>query len=545
MRKKNLSKKMLALLLTTAVILSGCGGSTSSNSTPSDETGTESGTESVSTSVVDDGEPLQYWCELTTTVAANYSNLGDTPFGIGLQEKTGIEIEFLHPPTGQIDEQFSLIVADGDLPDIMEYSWISGYPGGPEKAIKDGVIIPLNDVIEQYCPNLKKYLEENPDIARACMTDDGNYYCFPFVRGEGTLNTIGLMLRGDWLEELNLEVPETIDEWHEVLTKFKEEKGCSAPFTFEYTSASYLAANPFVAAFDTNYSFYVGSDGTVHFGAAEEGYKQYLELFHQWYEEGLIDADIATMKNDQVSAKITSGDAGVSMGQAGSRMGTWIAAARQTNPDYTLVAAPQPTLEKGTRAEFGHVEVPFSGKSSAAITTSCENVEKAAKLLDWAYSEEGHIYYNFGTEGVSYNMVDGQPVYTDLILNNPDGLPISQAMSAYIRGNYNGPFEQDARYLAQYYTLDEQKATPSIWGDGSSNGAAHVMPPITPTTEESKEFATIMNQVNTYRDEMTLKFIFGDEDLANFDSYVENLNKIGLERALEIENAAYERYQSR
>ena len=64
-------------------------------------------------------------------------------------------------------------------------------------------------------------------------TDDGHYYVFPFVRGDEALcHTIGPMLREDWLEELGLEVPTTIDEWHTVLTAFKEKKGASAPFTW-------------------------------------------------------------------------------------------------------------------------------------------------------------------------------------------------------------------------------------------------------------------------------------------------------------------------
>ena len=493
-----------------------------------------------------DEKPIEYWVELTSTVASNFSNLGDTPFGKGLQENTGITVKFLHPASGQASEQFSLIIADGNLPDIMEYNWVTSYPGGPEKAIKDGVIIPLNDVIDQYCPNLKAYLEENPDIARACRTDDGNYYCFPFIRGDsGLLNTIGLMIRKDWLDELGLEIPTTIDEWHTVLTAFKEKKGCAAPFTFEYTNNQYLGANPFVAAFNTNYSFYICSEGDVHYGAAEEGYRQYLQTFHDWYAEGLIDPDIATMKNDQVAAKMTNDGAGASMGQSGSRLGTWTAAARKTNENYLLAPCPQPTVEKGVFAEFGYIEVPYSGRASAAITTSCKDVERAATLLDYAFGEAGHNYYNFGTEGVSYEWVDGEPIYTDLIMNNPDGMPISQAMSAYIRGNYNGPFVQDVRYLVQYYTLPEQRDTLNAWGASTSNAAAHVMPPITPTSDESKEFATIMNQVNTYRDEMTLKFIFGDESLENFDSYVSDLMKMGLERAIEIENDALARYNDR
>ena len=207
------------------------------------------------------------------------------------------------------------------------------------------------------------------------------------------------------------------------------------------------------------------------------------------------------------------------------------------------VPAPVPTLVKGERAEMGYIENPFSGRASVAITTSCKDVERAARLMDWAYGEEGHMYFNFGTEGESYTMVDGYPTYTDEILKNPKGLPVSQAMSAYIRGNYNGPFVQDVRYLEQYYTLDEQRQTPIVWGE--CNGAAHTMPPITPTSDESKEFSTIMNEINTYRDEMILKFIFGTESIDNFDTYVKNIDNMGLARALEIENAALDRYNSR
>lgn len=546
--KKEICCIMAAAL--TATTLVGCGNSekaapeTSAQKTAEAEAETTQAAAEEFTYPMQEGDKLQYWCDLTTTVSANYSNLGDTPFGQGWQEKTGVEIDFLHPPTGQQKEQFSLILADGNLPDLMEYNWTTSYPGGPEKAIKDGVIIPLNDVIDQYCPNLKKYLEENPDVDRMIKTDEGHYYVFPFIRGdEKLMTTIGLMIRKDWLDELGMEVPTTIDEWHDTLTAFKEKKNCSAPYSFEYTNNQYLGADPFVAAFGTNRSFYLGSDGTVHFGATEPAFKEYLATMQQWYSENLIDPDLATLKNDQVSAKITNGQTGASMGQAGSRMGTWTTAARATNPEFTLVPAPVPTLEKGQKAEMGYIENAFSGRASVAITSSCKDIERAARLMDWAYGEEGHMYFNFGTEGESYTMKDDSPVYTDEIFHNSKGLSVAQAMSAYIRGNYNGPFVQDLRYLEQYYTLDEQRETLVVWGD--CNGAAHTMPPITPTSEESKEFSTIMNEINTYCDEMIIKFIFGTESLENFDTYVKNIENMGLARALEIENAALERYNSR
>lgn len=544
MRKRSLSLILAAAMMATTV--TGCGGK---KEAPEETTalasleGIENATPEEFTYPMEKGEPLTYWAELTTNVSANWASLGDTPFGKGLMKNTGVDINFLHPPIGQHKEQFSLILADGNLPDVMEWNWTVDYPGGPEKAIKDGIIIPLNDVFEKYCPNIVAYLKENPEIDRAIKTDEGHYYCFPFIRGEqGLQRVLGLMVRQDWLDEIGMEVPTTIDEWHTVLTAFKE-KGVAAPYTTEYTHSQIINADPFAYAFNTTRNFYLGSDGKVHFGAAEPGYKEYLATMAQWYAEGLIDPDLATLKLDQVSAKMTNGDSGASVGFGGSRMGTWTSAARATNPDYKLVPCPVPTLEKGATAEMGYIEPAFTGRASVAITTSCKDVERAARLLDYGYSEEGHVYYNFGEEGVSFEWKDGYPTYTDLVMKSPDGLPPAQAMASYMRGNYNGPFVQDIRYLEQYYTLQEQKDTVPTWD--KNNGDKHALPPITPTAEESKEFSTIMNEINTYRDEMTLKFIFGQESIDNFDKYVENIKSMGLERALEIQNAALERYNAR
>lgn len=561
---KSLKKKRaLAVLLTgamTAGVLTGCGDNGSGQAkqdqpqqqspAPTQEqaegaadTAPSADAPQEFTYPMDAGASLTYWCELNQNVSANYANLGDTPFGQEWQKETGVTIEFQHPPANQGSEQFSLLLADGDLPDLLEYAWMS-YPGGPEKAIKDGNIYELTDIIDQYCPNLRKYLDENPDIDRMIRTDEGHYYCFPFIRGDDKLcNTIGLMLRQDWLEELNLEVPTTIDEWHDVLTAFRDKKGATAPLCWEYTMGALTSADPFAYAYGTCRDFYLGEDGLVHYGPAEDGYRQYLELFRQWYSEKLIDQDLATLALDQVSAKVTSGDAGASIGWAGSRMGTWVNAAVKTDPDFMLVAAPYPTLNKGDKPQMGQIDNRYPNQASVAITTSCKNIEAAARLMDYAYSEEGHMLFNFGIEGESYEMIDGYPAFTDKILNNPDGWSVAQSMSAYIRGNYNGPFVQDLRYLEQYYTIDTQKESNLIWG--ATEAAKYKVPPVTPTSEESKEFSTIMNEVNTYRDEMTLKFILGTESLDKFDEFVENMKGFGLDRALEIQNAALERYNAR
>ena len=143
MKKSNKVLALLTAVSLSAGLLAGCGGSASSASSSAADGSTAADSANAATeefSYPMSGKELTYWCELNTNVSANYTNMGDTPFGQGLMERTGVTITYLHPPTGQLNEQFNLILADGDLPDIMEYTWQS-YPGGPQKAIEDGNMI--------------------------------------------------------------------------------------------------------------------------------------------------------------------------------------------------------------------------------------------------------------------------------------------------------------------------------------------------------------------------------------------------------------------
>lgn len=551
--KRNFKKPIAVLAATAAAIslLAGCGSKTGAGEiketakTGENSSNAEAGGE-VSYPLTKGGE-LTYWLALNPNASANFTNLGETELGKALQEQTGVTIKFQHPAAGadQAKEQFNLIIADGNLPDVMEWQWVKMYPGGPEKAIKDGVIIPLNDVLDMYCPNLKKYLAENPDVDKMIKTDDGHYFAFPFIRGEDKLRyTVGGFIRKDWLDELGLEVPTTIDEWHTVLTAFKEKKGAEAPVSFDWTN--FKQSNPFAFAYHVGAAnstwFIIDDEGKIAFAPAQDGYKDYLMTMNQWYQEGLIDKDIATLNGDQVTAKMTSDKSGVSVGWAASRMQLFMTSAQKSNPDYLLVPTPTPTLEKGATPEYGYMENKFPDVG-AAITSSCKNVELAARLLDYGYSEAGHNLFNYGVEGVSYEMKDGKAVYTDLVMNNPDGWPLAQSLSKYVRANYNGPFVQDLNYLEQYLQLPTVKDCPKVWEVADAN--KHTVPNITPTQEESKELATITNELNTYIDEMTLKFIFGTESFDKWDNYIQTLKDMKLDRALEIENAALERYEAR
>ena len=95
----------------------------------------------------------------------------------------------------------------------------------------------------------------------------------------------GPIVRKDWLDELGLSMPETIDEWHNVLTQFKEKKGAAAPLAYH---DNMLRNGDFIGAYGIKMDFFI-ENGKVVYGPYDKRYKDFLTTFAQWYKEGLID----------------------------------------------------------------------------------------------------------------------------------------------------------------------------------------------------------------------------------------------------------------
>jgi putative aldouronate transport system substrate-binding protein len=481
---------------------------------------------------------LTYWVELYAS--STDVNFGDTPFANALEKETGIQVKYIHPTAGQVDEQFNIMLASNELPDIIERNWYH-LPGGPQKAIDDNYIISLNDVIGNHAPNLKALLASWTELDKMVKTDSNNYYVFPFVRGDDMLKTYaGLMLRKDWLDELGLSVPETIDEWYEALTAFKEKKNAAAPFSFLENTNNMTAA--ISGAYGVKKDFFV-ENGTVKFGPVEEGYRDYLTTMNKWYNEKLLDNNFAAIDSKTLEANILSGRTGACIGTTGGNLGKWIAPGKENDPGFDLVAAFYPTLNKGDMPRFKQMDWTYSVAGAAAITTACKDVKLAAKLLDYGYSEAGRKLCNYGIEGESYNMIDGYPTYTDLITQNPEGLSMSSILARYARAGSGGPFVQEKEYMEQYSALPQQRDALNKWV--KADAAQYLMPPVSFQSEESGQMANIMSEVNTYIDEMFIKFVIGTEPIEKFDQYVQQVKKLKIDRAIAIQQDALDRYNKR
>lgn len=462
-----------------------------------------------------------------------------------LVERTGVTIDFVIPPIGQETEKFNLMLASDVLPDIIYHGW-GNYVGGAQKAIDDGIILRLNDIIEEHCPNLRHLLATNELVRKTISTDNGDLYVFPYLKINQEVKSVyGFQLRGDWLEELGLATPETIDEWHTVLTAFKEkatnEKGDEIiPLVSRKMSYGQSAVRMFSNAWGTSYDFHQ-MDGVVYFGPYTPEYKDYLITMKQWYDEGLIDIEFATADEAVHDAKVTNGVAGAWASGLGSGMGKYITA---FDKDYTKVqGALYPVLEKGQPMYCAIMDQIMDGSTGAAISTSCKDPVLAAKWLDYHYSYDGHMLMNWGIEGESYEYDEnGIPHATDLILNHPDGHSIDIALGLYSMGSSSDSYYQDPLVrTTRMWNYPTQKDASMKWNEGTPI----MLSPLTYSDEEANEISAIISEVNTYRDEMFMKFVLGTESLDNFDAYLVQLKNMGVERAIEIRQAALDRFNAR
>ncbi|AGC69656.1 extracellular solute-binding protein family 1 [Thermoclostridium stercorarium subsp. stercorarium DSM 8532] len=499
-----------------------------------------------------EGITLRYWMPLPSNVSKKSATVNETEWARIWQEMTGIKVEFIHPTQGSENEEFSVLIAGNLLPDIIEWEWTTSYPGGPAAAEEEGVLINLDEYISPYgaAADLWQYLQDNPIVDREVKNDEGHYYCFPFIRGHKYLQcTSGLFYRADLFKKAGItKTPVTIDDWTEALTKLKE-IGVQKPMVMQ--SMDNLQ-NGTMNAYLIRPGMYVDHEtGKVKYGFIEEGYKQWMLQMNEWVKAGLLDPDVLTCDRTTLETYIMTGVGAVTYGAGGGYMGSFLTIAKaepdKYGADFDLRAANFPVLKEGDPVLYGGASYDYAttSKASAVITSDCKYPEIAAKFLNFAYSEKGHYAINFGEEGKSYNMVNGEPVYTDLIMKNPEGLTVAVAMAHWGRANMSGAFVQDPRYIFQYYETEQQKEALHIWND-TNDSQKTLIPPVTLTQEESKRFAALNSQVDTYVKEQRARFFTMEGNIeAEWDNYVKTLKDMGVDEMIAIYQAALDRYNAR
>ncbi len=487
---------------------------------------------------------LTYFGQLHSKVSKDYSSYADLEVVRWWFEKTGVSLEFETPPSGMEKEQFNILLASGDYPDLLNYKLVE-QPGGTQKLHDDGVLIDLTEDMQKYMPNLMAYYAANPHMERQVKDDNGRFFVIPFLEGGGVLlATTGPMIRQDILEQLSITPPETISDWDGMLKEMKEAYPDHYPLTGGFVKGNSGLRTLFQPAYGVGKdNWYVDTEKKVHFAPLENGYREFLMQLNDWYNKGYLDANFATLDQQSLDNNMSSGKSFATFGAGSSGLGAYMNA-NKDNPSYQLMGVKIPTMNPGEQAKYV-TEYEFGGNPQLGITTACKNVEAAMRLYDFGFSEEGYRRFNWGEEGVSYTMENGKPQYTELILKNPEGKSVDTVLANFAMTAIKGPamLVQDPEYMLQYYSMPQQQQAMEAWEDKDYENRS--FPTVSYTSEESQQLTAILADLETYVEQTSMKFIIGTESFDNWDNFVKTCSSMNVENAIQIQQAAVDRYNSR
>jgi len=523
-----MKKKKLTLAFATLAclgLLAACGGSKDSGS---DDKGS------------DKADGVTLWTPFTMP-SQTVSSWRESPFHKGLAEASGIDVEWEFPSEGTDSVQaFNLMMSEKTLPDIICY----GVRNDAQSYIDDDVIYDLTDMLKEKAPNYWKFLQENPDFDKAMKTDKGRYYGFGFFRDPRQPATfIGPMIRKDWLDDNNLPVPTNIAQWETTFKTFKEKYGANMAWVYDKMDPGFAGA---FGAYGTAIpTFYLDDNKKVQYAQAQPEWKDYMAWMHKMYEKGYIDPDIVTLDDEGLKTKVANDKVGVSNSYA-SQVTVFNDNAKASNSDAEWVPTIYPDQANGkpSAAIFDDGSVQFP---TYVITKSCKgkDLDEAFKWLDFAFTEEGSNYWNFGKEGDTWEMVDGVPKFTDKVFDNELG--IFEAKTLYTGNRGTGLGLQKVEATAVNKTDDPLTSSVSVtWYNKNDEAREHRLNvPLTFTSEEGKQVATIKDTLDSYVKENTYDFITGDRSLDTFDDFVSEMNDLGLKDLQKINQDAYDRYVNR
>ena len=494
-------------------------------------------------------ETFSLWLSVPPNAGVLFANgMADHPVFQKAEEFTGVHIEFLEQSAETAGEKFNLMLAGGDYPDLVNGM---DYAGGNDLAVENDFAVNLAEDIAELAPNYQNIIDSDPSIIKNITTDEGNIVGFYTFNSEKQGTTEGAWIRGDWLEDLGLENPKTYDQWEEVLTAFKNEKGAEEPLMMPsdmVPSGNFLASGfgitaTFQSMMGSAYPYSV-EDGEVIYGPLEEGYREYVELIRDWTDKGLISTtfiqDNSNPMGDVYSTNIASGRTGIFFNGV-AMIGMFQSTLSDADPAGKLIACYDARQNEDDVLHNAN-EDSIVGKMGISITTACPDVELAMKWCDFWYTEDGVLLANYGTLGESFEFdADGIPYITELVTNNPDGLSLMDTQFMYSTDSVNRI--NDITKTRSTYSEAGLEAR-DIW-DYNRDDANTYPSAAALTADEADEHSTKYSDINTYLQESLAQFITGAKSMDEWDAFVDTLLDMGIEDCIALKQDAYDRYLAR
>ncbi len=460
------------------------------------------------------------------------------------QKKTGVKVNW--EEVKDWDQKKQLVLNRKTLPEAFyQLGWSN------EELTKygqQGLFQPLEKLIPKYAPNLNKLMKKDPSIAKALTTPDGHIYALPYMCTDpmGGGRAFKLYFNTQWLKKLGLKAPTNTTELEHVLEEFVTKdpngNGKADEQGFYMDSGQFSAFELMIkAAYGMNTAgrtamennFYIDNNNKAQYTFTSNNMKKAWEYEANLYKKGLIaktafagvdyDKWIADSEKDVVGCF--------------SWVGRDFISPKVMN-NYTPV-----TILNGPDGKDGTLvtQSPIMGQSAFVITKDAKNPKKLLKWVDYWYSKAGSEMGFYGKEGVTYHVVDGKKVYLDKILN-------------YAKGPQLGAYQYVDQVYGGFYPYLEIPEADKITAYGrpaepyTDNPTEHlpkqILPNFMATADESAELSTTSTDMQKYVDQARVKFVTGKWDVdKNWNNYVSQMKKIGLDQWVKIKNKQYQRYE--
>ncbi|MDL2232278.1 extracellular solute-binding protein [Ruminococcaceae bacterium OttesenSCG-928-L11] len=549
MKTRRITALILAAMMA-ATVFSGCGGgsgsSTAASSTPpaassstapasSSQPAGDSGSTSADGVDIDLSETVKF-----TAMAGfrpQHADFKDMGIIDEINAAANVEFAWELVPDASLNEKRSLALSTGDIPDVM-----FGMMKDPELMKNTSLFVPL-DEYAQYTPNMVQIMKDDPAVEQFMTLSDGHYYSLAFWHEkpyEGAYND--LYINNDWLKAVGLELPNTIDEFEQMLIAFKTQdpngngEADEIPFTFilDHVYFGLFGMYGAFGSIDNNDTRLHIKDGQVYFTANKDEWKNATEWFAKLNSQGLLDVEGFTQDRSMLFAKGKSDPVLVGSMHA-FLIDNVVGADRVPSYSYCL---PLQGADGKRIARFN--PNPISNRHTSVVSKNCKNIERMAYWLDLNLSEDFSLQNTYGLFGKQ--LVDSSDSnYTYEFALAPDGMSQDDFrfkdapahFPAYINADLYGtlkPAPDVARKVG--YMNDTTEYLTTEW-----------IPPVLFTDDESRELATLKSTVTDYVLQQQALWISNQSDITkDWDAYVAQLDALGVNRYVEIYQTAVDRY---
>jgi len=472
-----------------------------------------------------------------------------------IEEKTNIHLEVTTAPQDQTeaDQKLNAIFASGDLPDLI-IGWGNMTLDRQLALAEQGLIIPINEYIDQYGVETQRVFEEMPSAKNAVSQVDGKIYSVPDVNEcYHCTHAQKMWVYQPWLDKLGLDVPETTDEFEQMLIAFQtqdpngngkaDEIPLSGNISWHGSLADYMM-NPFVyyQTVSNPSGYYIEND-VIKAPFVEEGWKEGLKYLNKLYAQGLIDPQAFTNTEEQMKALGENPDEVILGAMPSGHEGIFVEIYGESNrwEEYT----PIPPLEGPTGIRQNPTTTNVTGAGRFLITKANKYPEASFRIEDLLMSWEGTTREYYGIPGVDWDYVKEGENFTSI-----GGGPVKYRELVYHSTPHSQSWGQSAPEYRPSSYRESQADTPDAPYEGmlfrwsKENYAPYdvdkTIPPLVITPDLAIQMGDLSTTITSIVNESFAAFVNGQQDIdTGWDAYIQSLNDAGLNDLIKLYQDAY------